>query len=235
MTVYEVRERGGLDGSKPSVPCMFQPRAGAALADVLRLADAHELGMGQVDVLADGEYLVTAGWYWWPPGEHGGGMHRIGSHGWCHDCHKGGLGYVHHLAEDVERAVLAHEARTDHVLAEQCEADGQTPEQYAREVAGRAVPLDGDMSFVTDVHELGVNAAGLAEFAVDMWDMTTWKVAVELAPGAPEAAEKLAEKLAWAATPRRCWSCSGLRGHSKRCPHVRDAEIMAEIRARHGA
>ena len=237
MTAYELRARQGLADSEPSVPCVFQPGAGAALADALRLADMR--GLGWVDVHADGEYLVTSRWYWWPPGQHGGHMHQIGSHGWCLTCHSGTadspreLGYVHHLDYEVELAVLAHEARTDRVLAEQCEADGQTPEQYAREVAGRAVPLDGDMSFVIDVHELGVNAAGLAEFAVDMWDMTTWKVAVELAAGAPHAAEKLAEELAYAAAPLRCWSCRGLRGHSKRCP--RSPLALAELIAKYGA
>jgi hypothetical protein len=226
MTAYELRTREGLDDSEPSLPYMYQARAGASLADVLKLASMP--GTDWLDVHADGEYLVTSGWYWWLPGEHGGGMHQIGSHGWCHDCHREGLGYVHHLAYETELAVLAHEARTDSVLHDQCEADGLTPEQYAREMAGRAVPLDGDMSFVIDVHELGVNAAGLAEFAVDMWDMTTWKVAVKVAPGAPGAAEKLAEKLAYAATPKRCWNCKGRRGHSKRCPETRWTVLMLD-------
>jgi hypothetical protein len=227
MTTFELRTREGLDDSEPSLPYMYQAREGASLADVLRLAAKPVTG-DWLDVHADGEYLVTSGWYWWLPGEHGGGMHQIGSHGWCHTCHSEGLGYVHHLAYDVELAVLAHEARTDHVLHDQCEADGLTPEQYAAEIAGRAVALDGDMSFVTDVHELGVNAAGQAEFAVDMWDMTTWKVAVEVAPGAPHAAEKLAERLAYEATPKRCWSCKGRHGHSKRCPETRWAEFEAK-------
>jgi hypothetical protein len=224
MTTFELRARDdGEDDGYSRLWC--QPEPGTGLAVALRVAEMP--GTGWVDVLADGEYLVTSGWYWWPRGGDGS-MHQIGSHGWCHDCHKAGLGYVHHLAYETELAVLAHEARTDSVLAGQCEADGLTPEAYAAEVAGRAVPLHGDMSFVTDVHELGVNAGGLAEFAVDMWDMTTWKVAVPVADGAPGAAEKLAEELAYAATPERCWSCKGRRGHSKRCPETRWAEHIAK-------
>jgi hypothetical protein len=135
---------------------------------------------------------------------------------------------VHHLAYAVELEVLAAEARDDRVLREQCEADGLTPEQYAVSVAGRAVPLHGDTSFATDVHELGVNAEGLAEFAVDMWDMTTWKVAVPVAERAPATAGKLAEEHAYAAQPKRCYSCKGTRGHSRRCPETRYAELVAK-------
>lgn len=224
MTTYELRTRDGL-GSEPSLPSPYQVREGATLAEALRLASMP--GTDWTDVHADGEYLVTSGWYWWPPGEHGGGMHQIGSHGWCLDCQRHGLGYVHHLAYETELAVLTLEASQDGRLREQCEADGLTPGQYAVEVAGRAVAADGDMSFVTDVRELGVNADGLAEFAVDMWDMTTWKVAVEVADGAPQAAEKLAEELAYAATPKRCWECHGRTGHSKRCHVTQNAEFEA--------
>jgi hypothetical protein len=225
---YELRTRDWEENDAPGELHMFQPRAGTDLAVALRLA-----GMcgDTVDVLEDGRYLVTycgESPYWWPAGE---AMHQIGSHGWCPDCHKNWLGYVHHLDYAAELAVLAAEASSDAVLRGQCEADGQTPEQYAAEVAGRAVPSDGDMSFVIDVHELGVNAEGLAEFAVDMWDMTTWKVAVEVAPGAPRAAEKLAESLAWEATPKRCYSCNGRTGHSKRCPVTREAEYIAKYGA----
>ena len=222
--MIELRERDSLDGSGPSVP--FPSLPGWDLAQALRHAAASGCA---VDVLEDGRYLVTycAGSpYWWLPGTHGGGMHQIGSHGWCHDCHSCDLGYVHHLDYETELAVLALEARTDRVLGEQCEADGQTPEQYAQEIAGRAVPLDGDRSFVTAVHELGVNAGGLAEFAVDMWDMTTWKVAVPLEPGAPDRAWKIAEEMAVADTPRRCVHCHGRRGHSRRCPVTQQAELL---------
>jgi hypothetical protein len=221
VTAYDLRPRDPDDDESSRL--WARPEPGAGLSVVLGLADVTP---GWVDVLADGEYLVTSGWYWWPP-DGDGSMHQIGSHGWCHDCHKAGLGYVHHLAYDVELAILAYEARMDRVLRRQCEADGLTPEAYAAEVAGRAVPLHGDHSFVTDVHELGVNADGLAEFAVDMWDMTTWKVAVEVADGAPRAAEKLAEKLAWEAIPERCWDCHGSRGHARNCSTVRVAELTA--------
>jgi hypothetical protein len=156
-------------------------------------------------------------------------MHQIGSHGWCHDCHKGEYGepgYVHHLAYETELAVLTLEASDDRVLRRQCEADGLTPEQYAAGIAGRAVPLHGDESFVIAVHELGVNADGLAEFAVDMWDFTTWKVAVEVADGAPRAAGKLAEHLAYSALPKRCHDCKGTRGHAKDCSVTREREFL---------
>jgi hypothetical protein len=173
--------------------------------------------------------------YWY---DDAGRMHQIGSHGWCHDCHKDGKGYVHHLAYQVEFAVLAFEARDDQVLREQCEADGLTPEQYAAEVAGRAVPLHGDSCFAVGAHELGADvAAGLAWFAVDMWDMTTWKVAVPLAEGALEEAVAKAEKLALDAMPRRCYDCKGTRGHSKRCSYTRMREFeqmygnLEELRA----
>jgi hypothetical protein len=227
MGVYEIRERERGDGSEPSLPFLV-PDARLSLAEVLHLAEK----CGQtVDVTDGGRYLVTycgASPYWWLPGEHGGGMHQVGSHGWCHDCHKAGEGYVHHLAYEDEMAVLANEARHDRVLREQCEADGQTPEQYAAEVAGRAVPLDGDCSFAVDVHELGADLnAGLAWFAIDMWDMTTWKVAVPIADGAPEAAERLAEKTAYDAQPKRCHDCRGRRGHSKRCGAAEHERFMA--------
>jgi hypothetical protein len=225
VTTYELRARS-LDDADGYPRLWFQPEPGEGLARCLQLADS---AASWVDVLADGRYLVTSGWYWWPrDGKGDDGMHQIGSHGWCHDCHGDGLGYVHHLDYDVELAVLAHEARTDRVLRRQCEADGLTPEAYAAGVAGRAVPLHGDHSFVIDVHELGVSAAGLAEFAVDMWDMTTWKVAVGLAPGAPLAAEKLAERLAWEAGPKRCYDCKGHRGHARDCSVVRTAELVAK-------
>jgi hypothetical protein len=221
----ELRERADLDGSGRSLPFLV-PAARLSLAEVLHIAE--ECGR-TVDVCASGRYLVTycgASPYWWLPGTHGGGMHQVGSHGWCHDCHKAGDGYVHHLDYDVELAVLANEARHDQVLREQCEADGLTPEQYAAEVAGRAVPLAGDCSFAIAVHELGVNADGLAEFAVDMWDMTTLKVAVPAADGAPEAAQRLAEELACARVPKRCVHCKGRRGHSRRCPVTRERQLL---------
>jgi len=223
MTRYELRKRDRKPG-QPEPFWSYLIREGASLADVLGLASQSRETM---DVLGDdGAYLVTycgESPYWYPGDD--GAMHQIGSHGWCHDCHKEGLGYVHHLAYEVEFAVLALEAAADQVLAGMCEADGMTPEQYAASVAGRAVPLRGDESFATDVRELGVNADGLAEFAVDMWSMTTWKVAVEVAEGAPRAARELAEKLAYATLPRHCYDCKGTRGHSKQCGVTREREF----------
>lgn len=224
MNSFQLRARGSL---KP-------PRLILALASDIPLAEVARTAsrLGQmaptVDIMHGESYLVSycgGSPYWWPAG---GEMHQVGSHGWCHDCHKAGLGYVHHLDYDAELAVLAAEAREDPVLREQCEADGLTPEQYAAGVAGRAVPLDGDYSFAIAVHELGVNADGLAEFAVDMWDMTTWKVAVPVAEGAPGTAERKAEELALAAQPARCYSCKGRDGqHSRRCQVTRWAEFEA--------
>lgn len=216
MTDYELRNRDD------EWPALFLAGRPGGLAEALSLAGKM---YGWSDVYADGTYLVTSGWYWWP--EAGGGMHQIGSHGWCHDCHSEGLGYVHHLAYETELAVLAHEARTDRFLRRQCEADGQTPEQYAASIAGRAVALDGDRSFVTCVHELGTGADGLAVFAVDMWDMTTWKVAVPVAEGAPRTAQDLAERLAYEATPKRCHDCHGTAGHARDCDTVRLAGLLA--------
>lgn len=224
----EIRERGTAgdpDGSGPSLAFLI-PASRLSLAEVLHIS---ETAGRTVDVCDSGRYLVSycgASPYWWIPGTHGGGMHQVSSHGWCHDCHKAGDGYVHHLGYDTELAVLANEARHDRVLAGQCEADQMTPEQYALEVAGRAVPLDGDCSFAIAVHELGVNADGLAEFAVDMWDMTTWKVAVPVSAGAPDAAVRLAEELAYAAAPKRCVHCKGRRGHSRSCPVTREREFL---------
>lgn len=218
MTAYELRTRDW-DEADDGKLALFQPREGASLADVCVMADRMD---GHIDIYADGAYLVTSGWYWWPRAGDDAQMHQIGSHGWCHDCHRDDLGYVHHLAYDAEVAVLTAEAREDRVLAQQCRADGITAAQYAAEVAGRAVPADGDSSFAIDVHELGVNADGLAEFAVDMWDMTTWKVAVEVAPGAPLAAQELAEERAYHAGPRRCFSCKGREGrHAPECSTAR--------------
>lgn len=226
---YELRNRDLLeDGAEPGELSIYQVRqdVDAQLADVIGLAAVSDF---TVDVYDGPEYLVTfcgCSPYWYPHTD--GGMHQIGSHGWCHDCHKDGLGYVHHLDYAVELAWLTHEAHDDDVLRGQCEADGLTPEQYAQEIAGRAVPLDGDYSFAVAVRELGVNADGLAAFAVGMWDMTTWLVAVPLAPGAPDAAVKLAEERAYAASPKRCYDCKGHRGHSKRCHVTRDAEFAAD-------
>jgi hypothetical protein len=225
---YELRDRDGeLDGSGPS-ELLAVLTGDRGLPWVLTVAGRLRVTL---DVMAGDRYLVSycgASPYWWPPRSTGAGMHQIGSHGWCHDCHKNGLGYVHHLDYDTEVAVLTSEAADDQVLRQRCEADGQTPAQYAASVAGRAVPLDGDHSFATDVHELGVNAAGLAEFAVDMWDMTTWKVAVEVAEGAPDTARRLAEKLAFDAQPKRCYDCKGLTGHSKRCGAAEQERFMAQ-------
>jgi hypothetical protein len=224
---YELREREGLDGSEPSLPFLV-PDDRLGLAGVLHIAGRAER---TVDVFENGRYVVTycgGSPYWWLPGTDGREMHQVGSHGWCHDCHKARAGYLHHLAYDDEVAVLTSEARDDRVLREQCEADALSPEQYAAEVAGRAVPLDGDRSFVIGVHELGVNIAGQAEFAVDMWDMTTRKVAVDVAEGAPDAARRLAEELAAAQAPERCVHCHGTRGHSRTCMVTREAELLAK-------
>jgi hypothetical protein len=224
---YELREREGLDGSEPSPPFLV-PDDRLDLPGVLHIAGRAGR---TVDVYESGRYMVTycgASPYWWLPRTAGGEMHQIGSHGWCHNCHKAGAGYVHHLAYDDEVAALTTEARDDPVLREQCEADGLTPGQYAAEVAGRAVPLDGDRSFVIGVHELGVNIDGQAEFAIDMWDMTTWKIAVEVAEGAPDTAQRLAEELAVAQSPKRCVHCHGTRGHSRTCMVTREAELLAQ-------
>lgn len=217
---YELRKRDHEDEPEPF--WSYLVREDAALVDVLGLAGQSRETM---DVFGDGAYLVTycgESPYWYPSDD--GSMHQIGSHGWCHDCHGEGLGYVHHLAYEVELAALALEAAEDQVLRGMCEADGLSPEQYAASVAGRAVPLRGDESFATDVHELGVGADGLARFAVDMWSMTTWLVSVEVAEGAPRAARKLAEKLAYATLPRHCYDCKGTRGHSSRCGVTRERE-----------
>lgn len=225
----ELRDRDLLDGKGPLL--FAAPAPGTPLAEAMRLA---ETAGRTLDVYQDGRYLVTwsgASPYWWPPSAGGGdyeSMHQIGSHGWCHDCHKNDRGYVHHLDYETELAVLTSIARHDRVLRGQCEADGLTPEQYADEIAGRAVPLDGDMSFVTAVHELGVNADGLAEFAVDMWDLTTWKIAVPVAPGAPDTAAELAEELAFARTPKRCVHCHGAKGHSRNCMVAQDREFLKQ-------
>jgi hypothetical protein len=220
--MYELRKRD--HGDEPEPFWSYLIREGAALADVLGLASQSRETM---DVFGDGgAYLVTycgESPYWYPSDD--GSMHQISSHGWCHDCQKEGRGYVHHLAYDVEFAALALEAAEDQVLAGMCEADGLTPEQYAASVAGRAVPADGDHSFAIDVRELGVNAGGLAEFAVDMWDMTTWKVAVPVAEGAPRTARDLAERMACDAQPKRCYDCHGTTGHSKRCGVTREREL----------
>ncbi len=214
---YEIRHR-----DPNETPLAYEVREGAELADVLGLASQT----GTVDVYADGAYLVSycgRGPYWWP--EDDGGMHQVGSHGWCHDCHRSGLGYVHHLDYATEVQVLAVEYADDQVARERCEADGLTPLEYAVTLAGRAVPAHGDYSFAVGIRELGVNAAGLAAFAVDMWDMTTWLVAVELAEGAPDTALRLAEERAHAAAPKRCYDCHGATGHSKRCHVTRDREF----------
>jgi hypothetical protein len=227
MSAYEIRKRDGLDGSEPSGLLAVIPGGHGLNATLAVASRAGET----VDVLEGDRYLVTycgASPCWWLPGTHGGSMHQIGSHGTCHDCHKARLGYVHHLDYETELAVLAVEATADRVLSEQCEADGLTPGEYAESVAGLAVPADGDRSFAIGMHELGVNADGLAEFAVDMWDMTTWKVAVPVAEGAPRTARKLAEHLAYEATSRRCHHCNGLTGHSKRCYVTWRAEFDAE-------
>jgi hypothetical protein len=203
-------------------PLAYDVRAGATLGDVLGLAAMS----GTVDVYDGDRYLVSycgESPYWY---DADGIMHQIGSRGWCHDCHGARLGYVHHLDYEVELAILAHEAEDDRTLARQCEADGMTPAQYADSVAGRAVPLDGDHSFEIGVHELGADADGLAVFAVDMWDMTTWRVRVEIAEGAPERAAKLAESLAYHAQPKRCWDCRGRRGHAGDCSWTRTRELL---------
>jgi hypothetical protein len=211
----EIRERR--DDQDEALP-FLTPAARLTLPQVLHVAET----CGRtVDVTAGGRYLVSycgASPYWWPDND--GGMHQVGSHGWCHDCHKEGLGYVHHLDYQVELAVLENEARHDRVLAERCEADGLTPARYAAETAGRAVPLRGDSSFATAVRELGVNADGEAVFGVAMWDMRCWKVAVPLAPGAPEAAARLAEKLAYEQEPDQCVH---LQGHARPLRPVRGA------------
>jgi hypothetical protein len=221
---FELRERDHGDGSE-SLPFLV-------LADRLTLADALSIGehvSRTVDVLADGVYLVSfcgASPQWWLPGCHGGEMHQVGSHGWCHDCHKNGFGYVHHLAYPVELGVLANEARHDKYLYEMCEADGLTPDEYALEIAGRAVALDGDRSFVVDIQSICTDLeAGTADFAVEMWDMTTWRVTVPIGEAAPQAAARLAEERAHAATPGGCRDCKGRRGHSRRCLTRKLAEL----------
>lgn len=226
---YELRERGESDGSEPSKLYLYQAGGSATLADVLRLAER----CGEtVDVHWAGVYLLSycgGGPYWWPPSTAGDGMHQIGSHGWCHDCHKDGKGYVHHLDYGVELAMLTAEAREDRVLRRQCEADGLTPEQYAAGIAGRAVPLHGDSSFAVAVHTIGSrDEVWMADFAVDMWDMTTWRVSVPIVPGAPDAAVKLAEETAYAAQPKRCYDCKGTRGHAKDCSETRWANLIAK-------
>lgn len=139
----ELRDRDKGDGSGESLPFLLVMRE-MPLPDILNLASQlHRT----IDVVADGVYLVTycgGSPYWWLPGTHGGGMHQIGSRGWCHDCRREGLGFVHHLPRDVEVAVLTCEATYDRVLRQQCESDGQTPAEYAQEVAGGGLPLAGE-------------------------------------------------------------------------------------------
>lgn len=196
------------------------------LPDVMHLAS--ELGT-TIDVMRDGEYLVTycgSSPYWWPLGE---SMHQISSHGWCHDCHKDEGSYVHHLDIGTEIAVLTCEARWDRVLRRQCEADGLTPEQYAEQIAGRAVPLEGDWSFSIDVVALGSDLeAGTADFGVTMWAGTCVRVTVPLAEGAEQAAVVEAEQLAHSLQPKRCYDCHGTRGHARNCSVTREAEFLAK-------
>jgi hypothetical protein len=234
--MIEIRERDNDDGSGPSLPFIV-PASRLSLIEVLHFAS--KLGE-TVDVMDGDRYLVSycgASPYWWPPGEHGGGMHQIGSHGWCHECHKADRGYVHHMDYAIELAVLECEARDDRVLREMCEADGLTPAQYAAEVAGRAVPHRGDGSFVRDVQTIGTDMVAMtADFAVEMWDMTTWRVTVPLGENAPAAASRLAEQRAYAREPRQCTHCHGTRGHSSTCSVTKDyadaakyPEIYAEF------
>jgi hypothetical protein len=228
MGILEIRERAGDypgDGPWPSLPYIV-PAARLGLVAVLRLAS--KLGR-TVDVMDGEDYLVT---YcggtpeWWLPGTAGGDAHRLSSLGWCHECLDEGRGYTHHLNYAIEVAVLSVEAADDSVLREMCEADGLSPLEYAMEVAGRAVPKDWDRSRAVEVHSLGSDmAAGTATFAVDMKDMTTWRVTVPMTAGAPAAAIELAEQLAHDAQPKRCYDCKGLTGHSKRCSVTRDREF----------
>lgn len=211
-------------------PLPWQPVQSATLDQALELA---RLSKRSVHVYRDGEYLVSycgGGPYFWPAE---GDMHQIGGHGWCHDCHSAGLGYVHHLADDTELAVLAAEGREDPVLRKRLRGDGLTAEQWALSIAGRAVPNEGDESFATDVHELGPGADGLAWFAIDMWNMTTWRIGVPIAPGAPEQAERQAEQAAYGLFGvKRCIDCGGSNGrHAEDCKGVELEHYWAELMA----
>jgi hypothetical protein len=137
QATYHLCERDSLDGSGTALPFLRVERE-MPLPEVLHVASM--LGRS-IDVMADDTYVVSycgASPYWWLPGTHGGGMHQISSRGWCHDCD----GYVHHLAREIEVAVLTCEARYDHVFRQRLEKRGQTPEEYAEEMAGNAVPLE---------------------------------------------------------------------------------------------
>lgn len=228
---FEIRDDAD-DGTRPPLP--WQPTGAARLGDALKLARMAKMSC---HIYRDGVYLVSycgGGPYWWPEQ---GDMHQIGGHGWCHECHGQGLGYVHHLDYDVELAVLTAEGIEDPELRKRLRGDGLTAEQWAASVAGRAVPNEGDESFATDVHELGVGADGLAWFAVDMWSMTTWKIGVEVAPGAPGAASRLAERAAYDLFGvKRCIDCKGSQGrHAEDCAGVKLDKLWAEHLARQAA
>jgi hypothetical protein len=229
VTAYCLRERDA--DTEQDLP--FLVAEDASLAEALELA---RLLRRTVSVYRNGEYLVSycgGSPYWWAPGEL---MHQVSRHGWCHDCHSDRLGYVHHLAEEIELEVLAAEAREDQVLRRECEANGLSPEQYAQSVAGRAVPLDGDHSFVIGVRELGPDADPLTRgglvtwFAVDMWDMTTRKIRVDpldrIEGTMAEHAARRAEEIAYAAQPERCYDCKGRDGrHASDCAETRVREF----------
>jgi len=221
---YQIRKsQRGYDPEPPGL-LTYTLSSAATLADVLGLAShAHET----VDVMDGDRYLVTycgESPYWV---EADGPMHQIGSHGWCHDCHKDGLGYMHHLNYETELAALTVEARDDRTLARMCEADGLTPEQYAVSVAGRAVALEGDCSFAIDVAHLATDVdASTATFAVTMWDQTCWRVTVPIGEGTENAAIELAEQTAHRAQPKRCYDCKGHTGHARDCGWARTRELL---------
>jgi hypothetical protein len=234
----ELARRHGSDGAGGPQPFLTVAPP-QALPEVLHLAGLLSGGLcTSLDVVVNGEYLVTycgASPYWWPQGTLGGDMHQLSSRGWCHTCRSEGRGYVHHLPLETEVAVLTCEATHDGVLREQCEADAQTPEQYAREMAGNRVPLDGDELFAVSARILGApgteQPGTAARFAVTMMDGRVREVTVAAGPGAEGEALSAAEAQA-AADPgrvRRCVHCHGARGHSARCPVRRLEELAAGI------
>jgi hypothetical protein len=133
MTSYQLRKRGEANlflGVGPDV----------TLSETLHVARTMSGELcTSIDVLDSERYLVTycgGSPYWWLPGTHGGGMHQISSRGWCHDCRNRDEvpeEHVHHLARDVEVAVLTCEGTHDPVFRERLKKAGLTAKEHAEE------------------------------------------------------------------------------------------------------
>lgn len=91
LVTYQLRDRTGLGGDGPArvMATMAPAEDPAAWVQACKLAEQNSWDVYQQFPAGDSAYIVSycgGGPYWWKPGTAGGGMHQIGSAGFCWEC-----------------------------------------------------------------------------------------------------------------------------------------------------